>query len=243
MKTIDLATAQNVTIEYELAGVRDRTLAFLLDLGVFGAAFVMFILVFSGLFETGTANPNIIFFMALFGLLAYFTGSEIVMNGRTLGKKAIGIRVVKLDGSPAQMSDYLLRTLLHFVDTFFSLGSIAVLLISSTDKSQRLGDLTAGTTVIRTRYDMRFQLADILRINSTDDYEPEHFGVRQFSEKDMLLIKNAILRHLRYPNRAHRAAIEEIVDIVCHKLDIRQRPKQPIEFLKGIIRDYIVLTR
>ena len=127
--------------------------------------------------------------------------------------------------------------------SLFTFGVLGALLISSSNKSQRLGDMTANTTVIRVKFNLRFQLEDILKINSLEDYEPTFPEVRKLSEKDMLLIKNIIARERKYRNQAHTQVVNDLITKLMDILDIVERPKDKIEFLKTLIRDYIVLTR
>ena len=177
------------------------------------------------------------------GFILYQLLSEVLANGQSWGKKAMGIRVVRLDGREPGLSDYLLRAIFHIVDTITSLGVLAALLISSSAKNQRLGDLTANTTVIRVRSYQRFRLEDILKINTLENYQPQYPAVRKLSEQDMLLVKQAVSRYQAYRNPAHRAVVEELVEHLCRLLDIPAAPVDKIAFLKTLIRDYIVLTR
>ena len=103
--------------------------------------------------------------------------------------------------------------------------------------------MTANTTVIRIKFNLRFRLDDILKINSLDDYEPTYPEVRALSEEDMLLIKNIISRYSRYRNKAHEEALQQLLRKVMDILDIKEKPRDPIAFFKTLIRDYIVLTR
>ena len=121
--------------------------------------------------------------------------------------------------------------------------TIAIIMISSSPKRQRLGDLTANTTVIKSKQDMQFQLGDILKISSMDNYEPQFPQVKRLSEPDMLLIKGAIFRYQKYRNQAHQKVIIDLVTHLQEVLDIHKKPKNKVEFLKTLIRDYIVLTR
>ena len=120
---------------------------------------------------------------------------------------------------------------------------MAALMISSSNKNQRLGDMTANTTVIRIKFNLRFRLEDILKINTLEDYEPTYPEVRRLSEKDMLLIKTIISRYRKYRNKAHQEVIDELVQNLVQLLDIVETPRDKIAFLKTLIRDYIVLTR
>jgi len=101
--------------------------------------------------------PRAIFFstqglLVLLTLLvawSYFIVLEWLWDGRTLGKRMFGLRVISADGSPASFTAVLVRNLLRIVDflpAFYGLGLLAIVLSS---RSQRLGDLAAGTYVVR----------------------------------------------------------------------------------------------
>ena len=106
-----------------------------------------------------------------------------------------------------------------------------------------MGDLTANTTVIRVRNNIRFRLSDILNINSLENYEPKYPQVQQLSEQDMLLIKSVINRYRTFRNDAHEKAMKKLVDRMQTILEIEEVPRDREEFLRTLIRDYIVLTR
>jgi len=247
MPTIDITTTQNVTIEYELAGPQDRFLAFFIDAVIVGA---LFILIFLVLFDTwakdieeGGMLGHFLSFLPLTLFVIYHLLSEILANGQSWGKKAAGIKVVRLDGEEPGWSDYLLRAVFHVVDTFLSFCALAGILINSSAKKQRLGDMTANTVVIKTRFNKRFQLTDILKINSIEEYEPTYLEVRKLREQDLLLIKSAIQRYHSHKNPAHTEVIDKLVNHLVMVLDLDEVPTKKIEFLQTLIRDYIVLTR
>ena len=248
MKRIEIRTAQNVIIEYELAGLKDRFIALFIDFVLI--YFTYFVLVWMALFLfyinlPGSDAIQVIIFaigpLTLFLLYQFF--SETYANGQSLGKKALGIKVARLDGREPGLSEYLLRTLFHLVDTFFSFGTIGAFLIGSSSKNQRLGDLTSNTTVIKVKSDTRFKLEDILNIHTLENYEPEFPVVKQLREQDMLLIKETLKRHRAYNNKAHAKAIDKLVEKLMVLLEVEDPPKNKVEFLKTLIRDYIVLTR
>ncbi|MFT4666915.1 MAG: putative RDD family membrane protein YckC [Polaribacter sp.] len=248
MRTIDITTTQNVTIEYELATLKERILAFIIDaLIVWSSYMIVFIALFSilggSIFDSGLSGQLIGYLLPVGLLMAYQLVSEVAADGQSWGKKAMGIKVVRLDGEEPSLVDYLLRAVFLIIDFLLSLGIIAALLISSTGNSQRLGDMTANTTVIRVKFNFRFRLEDILKINSLDDYEPVYPEVRQLNEQDMLLIKTVISRYQKHRNQAHKEVISDLSKHLSGVLQITEIPKNKVEFLKTLIRDYIVLTR
>ena len=244
MQTIEIRTTQNVTIEYELASLRERFFAIFIDGLIVGSFYFVLIMIMANtagsiLFE----NPVLIWLLLIGMFIFYQLFSEIFADGQSWGKKAMGIKVVRLDGKEPNLSDYLLRAAFHMIDSVMSLGILAALMISSSNKNQRLGDMTANTTVIRIKFNLRFRLEDILKINTIEDYEPTYPEVRQLSEKDMLLIKTIISRYRKHRNKAHQDVINELVGNLVQQLDIDVPPRDKIAFLKTLIRDYIVLTR
>ena len=248
MRTIEIRTTQNVTIEYELASLRDRFFAYFIDWLIVGSFYLFLSTILTltlgeYIYSSGLGSSLIGFFLPLGLFVSYQLFSEVLVNGQSWGKKAIGIKVVRLDGKEPTLSDFLLRAVFHMVDTVLSLGIVAALLISSSAKSQRLGDMTANTTVIKVKFNLRFRLEDILKINTLNDYEPSYPEVRRLSEQDMLLIKTIISRHRKHRNRAHQEVVDELVLNLTEQLDIMEPPRDKIGFLKTLIRDYIVLTR
>lgn len=242
--TIEITTTQNVTIEYELAPLRERMLAWTLDWVIVILGYSIFYQLLDLVFG-GFEDAAIIFFLLpLLGYFLYNIFFEIWKAGQTPGKMAMNIKVVRLDGKDPEWSDVVLRTLLQLVDSLFSAGVIGSLLIKTTSKSQRFGDMAANTTVIKlfgSRF--AFRLEDILRISSLDNYQPVFPQVRNLNERDMIYVKNVLTRWQRYPNRAHEEVVEDLVTHLMPLLSIEQRPLDRVEFLKTLLRDYIVLTR
>ncbi|GAB4491421.1 MAG: hypothetical protein OHK0019_11620 [Saprospiraceae bacterium] len=243
-KTIEITTTQNVTIEYELAPLRERMLAWLLDLIIVVLGYIL-AYQFLSLFFGGISDGAIVFF--LLPLLLYFLYNiffEIWNGGQSPGKMVMNTKVVRLDGKDPEWSDVMLRSLLQLVDSLFSAGVVGVLLIKTTGKSQRFGDMAANTTVIRLyNSHLAYRLEDILSISSLESYQPVFPQVRQLSERDMIFIKNVLGRRQKYPNRAHEEVLEDLVTHLMPLLGIEQRPANRLEFLKTLLRDYIVLTR
>ena len=248
MQTIDIKTTQNVAIEYELAPLRDRFFATLIDLLIVRGAYygLLFLVGSAGgdIFGEGDMLSYVIFLLVPIALfLIYQFCSELFADGQSWGKKAMRIKVVKIDGSESSLGDHLIRAIFYLVDLTLSFGVVGALSILSSSKGQRIGDYAANTTVVRLQSSIHFDLNDILNIDSIEGYEPTYPQVRQLSEQDMLLIKNTISRYQTHRNEAHREVILQLTERLEKLLDIQKSPNPKIDFLKTLIRDYIVLTR
>ena len=239
-------TAQNVRIEYTLATLRERIGAAIIDmLVVFCLLFGLWMLFASlNLFQLQTT-------MVLMGVLAwgglyilYQLACDAFLHGRTLGKMSQKLQIARLDGKQMTLSGSFLRAVLSLVDTYYSGGVIAMMLVASTDRRQRLGDMAAGTTVINLQSARRYRLEDVLSIDSQDSYTPNYPQVRQLSEEDMLTIQQVLKRSVLFRNAAQDDALSEATEHICRILEIPMVPYQKrTEFLRGLIKDYIVLTR
>lgn len=246
MKTIEITTAQKVIIQYELASVGNRFAAFLIDIIIWFGFLILINLIAVQVFDGGESWDlyfYFVFFVQIPVILFYTLVSEILMDGQTLGKRAIGLKVVKLNGDPAAPFDYLMRWAFRFIDIWFSAGSVAALLISASPNSQRLGGTLSGTTVIRKNSSRNFSLKDILGIKTRDSYEPQFPQVTRMSEQDMLFVKKVLDRYRRYKNQAHKKAILALASHMQETLDIEETQKNKFRFLKTLLTDYIVLTR
>jgi len=245
MNTIEIETAQKVIIQYELASVGNRFAAFIVDMMI-----LMGILIFLGIVGAQIFRSDLeysymfyVYFTIIPVFLFYTLVSEILLDGQTLGKRAVGLKVVKLNGDPASAFDYLIRWAFRFLDIWFSAGSVASLLISSSSTAQRLGGALSGTTVIRKTSTRNFALKDILSISTREEYEPTYPQVTKMSETDMLFVKKVLDRFKRYKNQAHKSSVINLSDRMAQLLEVDDPPKNKLEFLKVLLRDYIVLTR
>ncbi|WP_370327743.1 RDD family protein [Euzebya sp.] len=147
-------------VDLPLADVGSRALSILIDL--FLMATVLYILVLLAVAAVGAftlasgggpAWPLIVVILVLNFLVlwGYPVGSETLFGGRSAGKAALGLRVVTTDGAPVRFRHAAIRGLFAFVDFYLFLGIPAVVTALVTRKGQRLGDLAAGTVIIRDR--------------------------------------------------------------------------------------------
>jgi|MDTD01.1.fsa_nt_gb uncharacterized RDD family membrane protein YckC len=194
MENLNIETTQNVNIEFRKASVAERILALLIDNLIWGAVFFFVIIVFgtiTGAFETKPSTLLIIVWIVL--LLAYsfyHLVMEYFMEGQSLGKKLMKIKVVALNGEEPRLSSYLLRWLLRLVDIDLTSGGAAVLSIIFTKNGQRLGDLAAGTTVIK--IGEKVELKDFIYQSFDDNYQVVYPEVEKLNDNDITIVKGLI---------------------------------------------------
>jgi uncharacterized RDD family membrane protein YckC len=242
MKNIEIKTTQNVVLQYELADLRDRVIAFLIDF----VCIIISITVLSALGSLfsfyGTAETIFIFFVySIF--LFYSLAFEVFNNGQSLGKTAMRIQVIKTAGGQARFSDYVARWVFRMIDIYFSLGGIASILIASSSKAQRIGDIVANTAVVKLVPKTDLKLKDLLTIHSQDSYTPVYAQAKQLVEEDVLLIKATLDRFRQFNNEAHEEAIDLLTKRIVEVLAIDEAPMGKREFLQTVLKDYVVLTR
>ncbi|MBX7108770.1 MAG: RDD family protein [Chitinophagales bacterium] len=242
MQTIDIITSQNVTIQYALASVRDRLLSFFIDVLVLFVCMMLLVLLFTAVIDTG--DFDYVLYLLIFPFLIFYSlVQEVWWNGQSIGKRMTGLKIMKLNGKEPTAGDYLIRWAFRFIDIWFSLGAVALLLISSTERHQRLGDLLAGTAVIKLAPWQTVSLEEVLALHATSAYEPVYTGVKVFSEQEMLLVKQALDRLKFYDNAAHHEAIRMLADKIAGQMSLTAKPEDPVSFLKTVLSDYIVLSR
>jgi uncharacterized RDD family membrane protein YckC len=244
MKTVDVVTSHNISIDYEAASLVSRGVALFLDLLILLVYYViMRVIVISAAFSSYDGAIILLHLLILLPVTFYSLVMEYLLKGQTPGKMAMGIRVVNLNGENATLNDYTLRWTFKIIDFWISAGAIGSIFISTTEKGQRLGDVLAQTAVVRNKPEQVYSIRDILNIKDRSKHEPTYMGVSKFTDEDMILIKNAINRVKRYPNDAHKDLVRELAKKAADELNLDEVPQKKLTFLKTLLQDYIVLTR
>lgn len=151
---LEVETADHVVLRYDLAGAGTRGSAGLIDafisiVMVLGLGVVAAILGSKLPPGVSTQLAGVAAFLILVSWVAYFVLLEWLWNGQTIGKRQAGLRVIGPDGEPARFTAVLIRNLLRPIDFLPSAYGLGVAMIFLTPRSQRLGDLAAGTYVVR----------------------------------------------------------------------------------------------
>jgi uncharacterized RDD family membrane protein YckC len=151
--TLVPVTGEAVALDLRLAQFPSRTLALALDLLIqFGAMFLLFTLVGASADAVDGATLTAISLVAVVSILVVLpTVVETLTRGRSVGKLAAGLRVVRDDGGPVRFRHAFVRSLFMLVDFWFTSGAVGLISSLVSTKGKRLGDHFAGTVVIRQR--------------------------------------------------------------------------------------------
>lgn len=148
-----IVTGEGVVIDARPASFATRTLAIALDLiALFIGVWLFGLLI--GLMDL-EIDPSLMQIFAIVAIVSLTvvipTTIETLSRGRSLGKAAMGIRVTRDDGGPVRFRQAFIRALVGVGELWMSAGSVALIASLSNDRGKRLGDLLAGTYVVRTR--------------------------------------------------------------------------------------------
>ena len=232
-----IQTAQNVALAVAPAGLGERILAWVAD----SALWVGYSLFMVEILEAAGADTQWLYLLIVFlPVLLYHLLFEVFFDGQTPGKRLVKVRVARLDGAQPTLGQYLLRWLLRFVDVTATSGTVAVVAVGVTERSQRLGDLAAGTTVIRQR--RRVRLDEVLYPPAPPGYEPEVPEAEALADADVRTLR-AVLVRLRLSKRDRRslALADRAKQAVEAKLGLPPSPLPAPEFLETVVRDHTAL--
>lgn len=144
-------TPEKVVVSFDLGSVGSRVAAELIDILFIIAVMIGLSIAgtFAGLAFGTEMVTAILVVISAFSLFAYHALMEGLMQGQTLGKKVMKLRVIHVDGTPVNLRSAFLRNLLRPADMLPGLYLVGLILIFLNSKAQRIGDLVAGTTVVK----------------------------------------------------------------------------------------------
>ncbi|WP_400193897.1 RDD family protein [Hymenobacter sp. B81] len=244
MALLRIPTTQNVTLEYEVASVGERIAATLIDVLVQVGWLFFWILLFGGIsaFSQGLdsgVGAVLLFVLMLLPIFVYHLLCEWLLQGQSVGKRLMKVRVVSLNGLPPRFTQLLLRWVLRLIDVSTFYGLVAIVSILAGGRGQRVGDLAAGTAVVRTA--RRTEEADT-RLFGTD-HDP-HYQVT-FPEAANLTDHDARLVQELVTQAEQRDAYHILADVAERVRTLTGiRSSMPDHgFLITVLRDYAYLAQ
>ena len=233
MQKVGIQTTQNVLIDYEVAGLGERIGAFLLD-GLLQLAWLLVLLYINVEVQTLPIYVNVLLALPVF---LYHLLCEVFFNGQSLAKKQLNLKVVRLDGTSPNLGSYLLRWILRPVD-FLLYGSIAILCILIGGKGQRLGDMAAGTTVVKYRKDTFSRMQPVYAPVEDEDHVVTFPQVSRLTDEDIALIRETLQLYRR---TANGQPVQVMSDKAKELLEVETN-MPPVKFLNVLLKDYQYLS-
>lgn len=248
MLLVKLDTGFNIEVEFALSPFHRRFFAWLIDATIQGTYLWLGTKILNGLVGYNWDDeiwPVVVF---LLPFIFYHLVSEIVMNGQSVGKMAMQIKVMTLQGGQPSLSQYLIRWLFRIVDfpillligtmTGYSTWWVILFLFAglictiATPNSQRVGDLVAGTVLIDLKNRTSWQDTVFTEVEST--YQPRYPQVMQLSDRDINTLKN-IIETVKKRNDYDLSL--KIADRILSKLKMNSN-QDSLEFLETLLKDY-----
>jgi uncharacterized RDD family membrane protein YckC len=215
-ETLDIQTPENVAFGYQVAGIGSRFLAALIDTLIIIllqiVVLVVLLLVLRAfnvtLLDGGVAS----WVYAIFGLIAfvfywgYYIFFEMLWNGQTPGKRRVGLRVLRANGTPIALSESLIRNLARIVDILPAAYGIGIVTMFLDRQSRRLGDIAAGTLVVYDRAPISIQDLSVkrdihLRPWALANISLDGFPIERLTNDDLNLIESFLQRRDQLTHR------------------------------------------
>jgi uncharacterized RDD family membrane protein YckC len=219
-ESLQIDTPENVAFGYHVAGIGSRFVAALVDtlliliLQVFIFGTMLLILANTGLdLESDSLSAWLV---GIFGLISflffwgYYIFFEMLWNGQSPGKRWLGLRVIRMDGTPISLTESLIRNLVRIVDLLPAAYGFGVVTMFINTQSRRLGDLAAGTLVVHEGAPISMQALGMMQVNAahTMSLKPvsaADFPVERLTSQEVHLIEEFLQRRDEMQHRQQLA--------------------------------------
>lgn len=230
-----ILTGQFVRIHQVPASIGERILALAIDYVFLAIYLFTTIYLFDKLpaYSLSSFSTYLLLLIVYSPLLCYSLLCEVFNNGQSLGKRLLAIRVVKADGTTPTLSAYLLRWLLFIIDGPLT-GGLGLIVIILTKNNQRLGDLAAGTMVIKEKNYKKIQVSLDEFDYLTKNYRPSFPQAADLSLEQVHIIEKT----LSSPHSKRTELIGQLSAKTRKLLAIATPLPNDELFLQTLIRDY-----
>ncbi|WP_017473771.1 RDD family protein [Amphibacillus jilinensis] len=232
-----IKTPEYVSINFSIAGIGSRAAAFLIDsliIGLFNVViFILALISLDSILYLLFYNPDSLWILAWVVLLifvinwSYFFLFEYFYNGKTIGKRLIGIRVIQDNGHRLTLLSSFIRNFLRVIDDLPGGYFIGIVMIFFHSKHKRLGDLVAGTIVVhdkgRNKKKKRSQgVSSDKRNSQQDDIAFDSILINQLTERDYQLVKTYCQRYPDLPKHEKASLTRQVGEIILPKVNLDQ---------------------
>lgn len=234
MNQIEIKTSHNIVLSFGLAGVGKRVGAYLIDVVILYLFSLIFVLTF---------KDSFLMYIVLVPIwIFYDIISELYMNGQTVGKRILKIRVVSLNAKNLDLKSVLIRWAFRLIDITGTSGLLGIFMIVSSSRNQRIGDVLARTTVIDLAKKNFQSLKRLVALNDID-HVITYPQVAAYNDQDMLVLKDTLHRIGKSPSPEEVNFAKKLASKIDKELGILNRPTSLKQYFKVLVRDYVMLSR
>lgn len=239
-----VGTPEAIDISYAIAGIGSRFVAALVDFLIWLVLEIVVVLGSVGIMQLPGPGPTtgIVLLLTISFVLfwGYFILFETLWSGQTPGKRVLHIRVIKTTGYPIGFAEAAIRNLVRFADFLPSMYALGVITMFINPNARRLGDLAAGTVVVKERARVRIRdvpvaapaPALVAPVGSVDPGELE-WNLRALDSRDIQILSDYLVRGPSFPADVRNRVGREVADMVAIKIGARV-PLDPAPFLRRV---------
>jgi uncharacterized RDD family membrane protein YckC len=239
-----VVTPEAVPLDLETASVGSRFLALLIDGAIQAAFLAALFLTIARLSLPSWVAASVGFFGVFAAIWGYPIVLETLWRGRTVGKAALGLRVVTREGGQIGFRHAAIRAALGLVDFILSGGAVAVVCVLATADNQRVGDLVAGTLVLRERTGMRRPAPAGFEPPPGLESYVASLDVAGLSQEDYGVARAFLLRAASLPSPVRARLAAQVAESVARRVQPPPPPGLPAEvFLACVATAFQRATR
>lgn len=248
---LNIDTPENVVFGYEVVGIGSRFLAALIDTTIIALLLlatnaILIFVVLRGLDVESSGNSFVVALLSLISFAffwGYYIFFEMRWNGSSPGKRQVGIRVIRGDGTPITLAESVIRNLIRLVDFLPGAYGLGLVTMFIDGKARRLGDLAANTLVVREQTAVSLESLKqsdsktdpvISRAPGTAEREAAKWPVEKLTEADIQLAESLLQRYNDLPNGFTLA--NQILSRLVERMELPSNPVRPSEAIYAIKR-------
>ncbi len=232
---LPVSTADLVRLRYPLAGLGNRFLAAIVDVVILAVSVVglqlLVVLLLprdSGVLWSILAGLAVVLIFLVLPF-AYFALLETFWNGQTVGKRVVGIRVIREDGAPVGFFPVVARALTRFIDVLPPALALDVVVLVVSRKGQRLGDLLAGTVVVKATFERDFR-----RLHTRAGDDLPRVTVRALSGEAQRVVREFALREQTLTPAVRAAVARSIAESIRPLVPETAEHPDDVAFLRAV---------
>jgi len=227
-----------VPLDLDTAGLGSRFLGLIIDWAIQGTALVVLLIIVANA-SFGWLGTTIVLLLVFLVIWGYPIALETLWRGRTVGKAAMGLRVVTTEGGQIGFRHAAVRTALGLVDFILTSGACAVICVLLTSRNQRLGDLAAGTLVLRERTGLRRPTPTTFAAPLGLDAYADSLDLAGLGPAEYGVVRAFLLRAPSLPPQVRARLAAQVGESIAQRVQPPPPPGVPAEvFLASVAAAY-----